>query len=380
MREVLVDIDRWRAAGHRVAIARVVEVEGSAPRGPGATMAVSDHGEAAGSVSGGCVEGAVLTEALAVLEEETPRLVHYTISDDDAFAVGLTCGGTIHVFIEPLGCSDGSCFVEELYRVLHQALDASEPIALVTEIAGPRVGATLVVRSVSEPHGSLGAPDLDAAVARDARRELTVGHSGVRHYGPSGEARRVDVAVFVHSFPPPPHMIILGAVDLAGALVRVAKLLGFRVTVCDARSVFATEQRFPMADKVVVEWPDRYLAEVGKTLGPRDAVCVLTHDHKFDVPAIIVALDTEVGYLGVMGSRRTHADREQRLRAAGVGARALKRLMAPIGLNIGARRPEETAISICAEIIAVRAGRPASSLRDTTQPIHSSVEEPGTQV
>jgi len=178
------------------------------------------------------------------------------------------------------------------------------------------------------------------------------------------------VAVFIESFASPPQMIVFGAVDFTAALVKVAKVLGYRVTVCDARAVFATHQRFPQADDVVVDWPDRYLAKVGADLGPRDAVCVLTHDHKFDVPAILAALDTNVGYLGAMGSRRTDADRVARLRDAGVGDAELARLMAPVGIDIGARTPEETAISIGAEIIASRTGRPAPSLRASDGPIH----------
>jgi xanthine dehydrogenase accessory factor len=165
-------------------------------------------------------------------------------------------------------------------------------------------------------------------------------------------------------------MVIIGAVDFTASLVKVAKVLGYRVTVCDARSAFATPTRFPMADEVVVAWPDRYLAEVGKELGSRDAVCILTHDMKFDVPAVASALDTPVGYVGAMGSRRTTEDRAARLRQAGVSESALARLMAPIGLDIGARSPEETAVAICAEIVALRAGRAAPSLRDSEGPIH----------
>jgi xanthine dehydrogenase accessory factor len=192
----------------------------------------------------------------------------------------------------------------------------------------------------------------------------------VRHYGPSGEARQDDVMVFIESFAPPPQMLIFGAVDFTAALSRVAKVLGYRVTVCDARPVFATTQRFPFADAVVVDWPHRHLEKVGSELGPRDAICVLTHDPKFDVPAVIAALDTAVGYLGAMGSRRTTEDRNDRLRAEGVTDTQLERILAPIGLDLGARTPEETAISICAEIIALRSGRSAPSLRSTSGDIH----------
>jgi xanthine dehydrogenase accessory factor len=362
LREVLDDIERWRSAGRRVALARVVGVEGSGPRLPGAAMAVTEDGEVAGSVSGGCVEGAVLTEALEVLEAAAPKLLTYGIADEDAFAVGLTCGGTIHVFVQPLDWS--------IYEASRDAIRAEEPAALATIVEGPQAGATVLVRPGVHAMGGLGDPDLDRVVARDALAELAAGITTMRHYGVHGEARRQDVAVFIESFAPPPQLIVFGAVDFTAALVKVAKVLGYRVTVCDARAVFATHQRFPQADDVVVDWPDRYLAKVGADLGPRDAVCVLTHDHKFDVPAIQAALDTDVGYLGAMGSRRTNADRLARLREAGVDEARLDEVMAPIGLDIGARTPEETAISICAEIIASRTGRSAPSLRASEGPIH----------
>jgi xanthine dehydrogenase accessory factor len=257
-----------------------------------------------------------------------------------------------------------------MYEVLRDALRAEQPVALVTMVAGPCIGAKLLLRPDTDAMGSLGDPDLDRVVTRDGLGELAAGRSGTRHYGPHGEARQDEVAVFVESFAPPPRMVIFGAVDFTAALVRVAKVLGYRVTVCDARPVFATHQRFPLADEVVVDWPDRHLAVVGATLGPRDAVCVLTHDPKFDVPAIIAALDTQVGYVGAMGSRRTHDDRVTRLREEGVDEVGIARVMAPIGLDIGARTPEETAVSVCAEIIALRTGRAAPSLRDSSGPIH----------
>jgi xanthine dehydrogenase accessory factor len=217
----------------------------------------------------------------------------------------------------------------------------------------------------------LGDADLDRVVARDALGELEAGLTSTRHYGAHGEAREREVSVFIESFAPPPHMVIFGAVDFTAALSRVAKLLGYRVTVCDARAVFATVARFPAADEVVNDWPDRHLAKIADDLGPRDAVCVLTHDHKFDVPAIMAATATRVGYIGAMGSRRTHAQRVERLREAGITDGALARVMSPIGLDLGARTPEETAISICAEIIARRTGHTAPSLRDAEGPIHT---------
>ncbi len=269
-----------------------------------------------------------------------------------------------------------------LYETLRDCLLTEEPVALATvvEVAsegtdgspGPdfELGAKLVVRPGEEPLGTLGDPDLDRVVVRDALGALASGLSDVRHYGRRGEARQREVSVFVEAFAPPPRMIIFGAVDFTAALARVAKVLGYRVTVCDARPVFATPARFPMADEVVVDWPDRYLTKVGAELAGRDAVCVLTHDPKFDVPAIVAALRTGAGYLGAMGSRRTHAERTARLRDAGVDEESIGRVMAPIGLDIGARTPEETAVSICAEIIALRTGRDVPSLAQASGPIH----------
>lgn len=374
MKDLLPEIERWRGDGKRVALARVVRLEGSGPRDPGAAMAVNSDGEVVGSVSGGCVEGAVLTEGLSVLRRGEPRLVTYGVADDDAFAVGLTCGGTIHIFIDQFDAA-----VDE---AISDAIGSGPPAALATVIEGPGTGSKLLVRpggqppggpGVSpEPIGTLGNSDLDRVVTRDALAELEAGRTSTRHYGPRGEARREEgVTVFVQSFADPPRMVIFGAIDFTAALARVGKVLGYRVTVCDARPVFATPARFPMADEVVTDWPHRYLAEVGATLGSRDAVCVLTHDPKFDVPAILAALDTKVGYLGVMGSRRTHEKRLARLVEAGMPDAGLARLMAPVGLDIGARTPEETAVAICAEIIASRTGsRETPSLRDTNGPIH----------
>src|SRR5690349_3218397 len=346
MKEVLNDIERWRAAGEKVAIARVVGTEGSSPRDPGATMAVSERGEVAGSVSGGCVEGAVVTEALKVLAGERERgVITFGYSDDEAFAVGLTCGGTIHLFIEPI---EWTALDDDLVA----GLRADRAQALATVIEGPGIGSRLLLtQSSASSQGTLGNDELDRVVGRDARGELESGTTTVRHYGPCGEAREESVSVFIESFVPAPHMLVFGAVDFTGALVKVAKILGYRVTVCDAREVFATARRFPEADEVVVDWPHRLLEREGPTLGPRDAVCVLTHDHKFDIPAIVAALATDVGYLGAMGSRRTHAERSERLRAEGVDDAGIDRIMAPIGLDLGGRTPEETAISICAEII-----------------------------
>ncbi|MGH9138681.1 MAG: XdhC family protein [Acidimicrobiales bacterium] len=388
MRELLGDLDRWRQAGKRVAIARVVDTEGSGPREPGAAMAVTEDGEVAGSVSGGCVEGAVVTEALEILRTGDRRVVSFGYSDEDAFAVGLTCGGTVHLFIEQLlrspatqavpgrssagasSLASGEPSDVAWYDELATAVRTEEPVALATVIDGPGTGGKLLVRPDVPPLGTLGDPDLDRVVARDALGELASGLTGVRRYGPHGEAREDTVVVFVESFAPP-RMFVFGAVDFTGALVRVAKVLGYRVTVCDAREVFATKRRFPLADDVVVDWPDRLLARVGASLTERDAICVLTHDAKFDVPALLGALETRAGYIGAMGSRRTHADRVARLQEAGVDEAGLARIRAPIGLDLGARTPEETAVAICAEIIADRTRRVGvHALRDTSGPIH----------
>ncbi len=272
----------------------------------------------------------------------------------------------------------------QLFDRLAELLADEVPVALATVIDGPGsdgpgsdvtgTGRHLLVRRTTgegvEVLGTLGDEGLDRVVARDALGELSAGRSGVRHYGAHGEAREETVSVFVESFAAPPRMLVFGAVDFTAALVRVAKVLGYRVTVCDAREVFATTQRFPLADEVVVDWPDRLLAEVGPELRRRDAVCVLTHDVKFDVPAIVGALATSVGYIGVMGSRRTHDDRLGRLRDAGVTDEQLAWLRSPIGLDIGARTPEETAISIVSEIIALRTGRSTRALSATDGPIH----------
>jgi len=386
MRDLLNDFNLWRARGLRVAVARVVDVEGSGPREPGASMAVAENGEVVGSVSGGCVEGAVVSEALAVLNgEKKPGVVTFGYSDDEAFAVGLTCGGTIHLFIQSL---DMLYNEENILQVLEKNIGDHQPVGLATVISGPHIGASLLVTPDGLNVGSLGNSELDRIVSRDAVGEIEAGSTGVRHYGTSGqttpedlidvsrfddESEKYMVRIFVESFSPPPQMWIFGAVDFTAALARVAKVLGYRVTVCDAREVFATRRRFPMADSVVVSWPGPLFEAEGGELGQRDAVCILTHDAKFDVPAIKGALATRVGYVDVMGSRKTHLKRLERLADAGINdPEQLSRLMSPIGLDLGSRTPEETAISICAEIIARRTGRNVPSLKDSDGPIHTN--------
>ena len=351
MKELLGHLERWQAAGKRAAIARVVEVAGSGPRDPGAAMAVNEDGEIVGSVSGGCVEGAVVEAAQEALASNVAALISFGYSDDDAFAVGLTCGGTIQLFVEPFDYDD------EVHSRLEASLRDGDAAVLATVITGPNTGAKLFQAVGSAAVGGLGDLGLDEAVRRDAAGELAAGTTRVRHYGMQGEAWREDVTVFIESFVPPAQMIIFGAIDFSAALSQVANVVGFRVTVCDARPAFATRARFPLAHEVVADWPQRYLGKVGADLTARDAICILTHDPKFDVPAIVAALETNVGYIGVMGSRRTHRERVARLLEAGVDGDGVARLHSPIGLDLGARTPEETAISICAEIISTRAGR-----------------------
>jgi xanthine dehydrogenase accessory factor len=302
-------------------VATVVERRGSAPRDPGASLALNDLGEIAGSVTGGCVEPAVIREAQEVLGGGPARLREYGIADDTAFEVGLACGGTVAILIAPLDLS--------LVPPLIAAVEADRAVAL-TMAAG---GATL------------GAQELQERPTGPVARLLEAGESALADV--DGDA------VFVHAVAPRPAMYVFGAIDHAAALARVGKLLGYRVTVCDARAAFVTPERFPEADELVVEWPDRFLARA-----PVDAstvICVLTHDEKFDVPALMRALETPAVYIGAMGSKVTTADREERLRAEGVDDAGLGRIHAPIGLAIGARSPEEVAVAIGAEIVEATA-------------------------
>ena len=363
MRDILPVLLQWSAAGRPAAVARVTNLVGSGPRLPGAAMAVAADGEVLGSVSGGCVEGAVVLEAGEVLQDGTPRQVEFGFSDTDAFAVGLTCGGTVAMYLE--------VFQAELWALVYERIQAGSPVAMISVINGAGVGSSMLIDDDGVSVGTLGDPELDRIAGRDAAGELAAGTpTSIRSYGPCGEANRTDATVFVETFAPPPRLVILGAMDFTAALVRTAKLLGYHVTVCDARPVFTTDARFPEADEVVVDWPHRYVQKVQPPLSERDAVAVLTHDHKFDVPAIAELLAGDVGYLGAMGSRRTNSERVELLRAAGVSGEALTRLHAPIGLDIGNRTPEETAIAICAEIVATRTGRTGVALRQTAGPIH----------
>lgn len=370
MQDVLAELVAiWRAGG-TAGVGTVVRTFRSAPRQPGAAMVVAPDGRVAGSVSGGCVEGAVYELARDVVETGTPVLERYGVSDDDAFAVGLTCGGIIDVFVEPVS----SATFPELADVAAD-IDDRRPVAVATVIEHPdadRLGRRLVVRPDTTV-GALGSARADAAVADDARGLLAAGRTAVLGYGPDGQRRGEGMRVFVASFAPSPRMLVFGAIDFAAALARQGAFLGYRVTVCDARPVFATAARFPTADEVIVDWPHRYLREQADSgaVGADTVVCVLTHDPKFDVPLLEVALRLpEVGYVGAMGSRRTHLDRLDRLRDAGLTEAELARLSSPVGLDIGARTPEETAVAIAAEIIELRWGGQGRRLSELTGRIH----------
>jgi xanthine dehydrogenase accessory factor len=365
VRDVLDDLESWWRAGETVGIGTVVGTWKSAPRQPGAAMLVGPDGTAVGSVSGGCVEGAVYELAEVARESHAPVLQRYGVTDDDAFAVGLTCGGIIDVFVESVSRAS----FPELGEVIDD-IRAGRPVAvatLISDVEPGRVGRRLIVRPDTVA-GSLGSARLDDAVRDDARGLLLQGSTAIVHYGPDGERRGDDISVFVASYAPKPRMIVFGAIDFAAAVARVGAFLGYRVTVCDARPTFATAKRFPDADEVVVEWPHRYLAKT--EVDERTVVCVLTHDPKFDVPLLEVALKMPLAYLGAMGSRRTNEDRAMRLKELGFTSDDLARLHAPIGLDVGGRTPEETAVSIAAEIIQARWGGSGSQLRHVSGPIH----------
>jgi xanthine dehydrogenase accessory factor len=366
MRKIAADLRRWYHDGATVGLATVVRVSGSVPRQPGASMAVGPNGAVVGSVSGGCVEGAVYELAQQVISSGEPVLRTFGYSDDDAFAVGLTCGGEITLYVEPVS-SQRQPWLGDVFA----SLDAGEPVALARVVDGS--GRSLGVWA-ERSAGSLGNGGLDAAVSDDARGLLSAGQTGERHYGPRGERRRDEVTVFVQAFAPPPRLYVFGAIDFAAAVVRIGAFLGYTVTVCDARPVFATRSRFPAAHDVVVEWPHRFLARVAAQGGvdERSVITVLTHDPKFDVPLLEIALRTPAAYVGAMGSRRTHEDRLDRLRERGMTATELARLRSPIGLDLGARTPEETAVSIAAEIIQCRWGGSGRPLATTVGTIHRS--------
>lgn len=389
MRDVLRELMAWYDVGETVGVGTVVATFQSAPRPPGASMLVGPAGDAVGSVSGGCVEGAVYDLAETVVASGEPVLQRYGVSDDDAFAVGLTCGGILDVWVEKVSRET----FPELGDIAAD-IEAGRPVALATVIEHPDpawLGRRLVVRpegivrdetdpqpgsagaETSRTIGSLGSARADDAVRDDAIGLLAAGHNATLTYGPDGERRGEGMRVFVWAFAPKPRLLVFGAIDFAAAVARVGAFLGYHVTVCDARPVFATTSRFPDADEVVVDWPHRYLKaehEAGR-IDPRTVLTVLTHDPKFDVPLLEVALRLpDLAYVGAMGSRRTHDDRLVRLREAGLTEDEIARLSSPIGLDLGARTPEETAISIAAEIIAGRWGGTGERLAHTEGRIH----------
>lgn len=402
MLDIAAELWRWWSDGHEFAVATVVATGGSAPRPPGAALAVAADGTALGSVSGGCVEGAVYELCVEVLRTSTPTRESFGYSTEDAFAVGLTCGGTVDIAVRPVRPGADPAAGLALSRAA-----AGEPVALATVLDGPaemrgrclavtpdgHTHGSLVTGGEAEPVGDAGSPATgvsgsvdEGTVVAETRAMLDAGRTGILRTGCFTETDEdasctsppPTLDVFVHTVTTPPRLIVFGAIDFAAALVRAGKTLGYQVTVCDARPVFTTASRFPEADEVVVEWPHRYLART--STDARTAVCVLTHDAKFDVPLLEAALrrpaTEQLGYVGAMGSRRTHAQRLRELTERGLTNQELSALHAPIGLDLGARTPEETALSILAEIIAVRRGGSGEPLGATGGPIHHDLERP----
>jgi len=325
MREILSDLNRWLAGGEPVALATVVWAQGPSPRPVGSHMAVTGSGQMAGSVSGGCVEGAVIQEAEEVLSGGPPKRLRYGVVDEGGWEVGLACGGTIEVYLEPLG---------PIHRRLLEALGSDEMVALVTRLDG---GGHLL----AWPDGRM---EGDTTLAPEAEH-LFPGPLAELHPHPEGDR-------FVQVFAPPPTITIVGAVHLAQPLVRLAQVMGFRTRVVDGRRAFATRERFPTADELVVAWPQEALTP--RHLRPQDAVVILTHDQKFDVPALEAALRSPVGYIGLLGSRTTQDKRKRALAERGFSAGEMARIHGPVGLDLGGETPEEIALEILAEIVAVR--------------------------
>ncbi|WP_432038006.1 XdhC family protein [Streptomyces cucumeris] len=378
MLDIAAELHRWCQEGRDFAVATVVAVHGSAPRQPGAALAVDADGTAIGSVSGGCVEGAVYELCQEALTTGETVRTRFGYSDEDAFAVGLTCGGVIEVLVTPVPAAD-TVLRPVLAAAVRSAADGGAAVALARVTDGPDglLGRALLVRPDGTYEGTLGGPEgataadraaLDRGAAGQARALLDTGRTASVVIGAEGSRCGRPVTLLVESSVAPPRMIVFGAIDFASALVRIGKFLGYHVTVCDARPVFAAAHRFPEADEVVVDWPHRYLETTG--VDARTVLCVLTHDAKFDVPLLERALRMPVGYVGAMGSRRTHRDRLRRLREVGLGETELARLRSPIGLDLGAHTPEETALSIAGEIVASRRGGSGVPLTGAHTPIH----------
>ncbi|WP_433262397.1 XdhC family protein [Micromonospora vinacea] len=392
MPDVFDEVHRRCRDGEPVALATVVATWHSAPQPPGAAMVVATDGTVVGSVSGGCVEADLYERARRVLDTGQPELCRYGISDDDAYTVGLTCGGILDVFVERVDADA----LPALDAVAAARRDG-RPAAIVTCVAAdanappaddppaddgcsPGVGPTDPARRLGRrlvltgqrTVGSLGDDRLDDAASADALGLLAAGRSGMLRYGYHGQRRGGGIDLFVTAYATPPRMIVFGAIDFAAAVARIGAFLGYRVTVCDARPVFATARRFPEADEVVVQWPHRYLRTelAADRLDGRTVVCVLTHDPKFDVPLLELALRHPLAYVGAMGSRRTHDERHKLLSEAGLNPEQLARLASPIGLDLGGRTPEETAVSVAAQIVAARWGGTGRPLAALDGPIH----------
>jgi xanthine dehydrogenase accessory factor len=364
-----ITVTEWLDAGRTVAAGTLVGVEGSAPLNVGASVYIDANGTIEGSVTGGCVESAVAQEALAMLEDDRPpRLVTYGISDELAGTVGLMCGGIVHIFIHPIRDDAREAALAGL-----AAIRDEHPAAVATLMDGEYAGRKLYVDATSTV-GSLGVtPLLDRNVTQEARGLAVQGRSTVRAFGPDGASLGSGLRVHVAAFAEAPRMVIFGAIDFASALAPLAKGLGYRVTIADPRQAFLDSPRFSSVAQTIVAWPQKVLADM--TLGPRDAVLVFTHDPKLDVPAVQAALDTDAGYIGALGSRRTTLDRNARLIEAGVAEEEIARVYAPCGLDIGSSTVEETAVAILAEIIARRAGREGNSLRHGSGSIRRDDEE-----
>ncbi len=360
MNELLPELDAWRADGVSAARAVVVRVFGSAPRPPGAVLLVADDGRLAGSVSGGCVEGAAFEQVEGARASNRALVIRYGISDEQAWDVGLACGGTIDVLVEPRVRSEviGAARTGGVCVAIPLPADApSAEFGPVTPGVGEASPEVVLVGADGLLRGSLGSPAADAQLRTAALTALDRGESGTVLI----EGRQV----FLEAYPIKPRLVVVGAVEVARFLVRFARELGYETIVVDGRATFATPSRFPDVDQLIVGWPDEVADDIG--LGPRDAVAVLTHDVKFDEPAIVEALRRNCRYVGAVGSRKTQGDRRERLREAGLTDAELDRLRGPVGLDLGGRAPAETALAIMAEIVAERRGGTGRPMRERAQ-------------
>jgi xanthine dehydrogenase accessory factor len=348
----------WLREGRRVAAGLLVGIDGSAPLHAGASVYIDTDATIEGSVTGGCVESAVAQEAMSMMAADAPpRLVTYGISDELAGTVGLMCGGIVHIFIHELTTASAEATLRGLDSLVQE-----RPSAVATLLDGPGAGSKLYVDE-STSAGSLGGRLLDANVEREARGLVSHGRTTVRHFGNDGTTLGTGLRVHVATHAERPQMLILGAIDFSAALATIANGMGYRVTIGDPREAFLSSARFSASARTLAAWPQEVIEQLSP--GPRDAVLVFSHDPKLDVPALLAAFATRAGYIGALGSRKTTAEREQRLRDAGASDEDLARLHAPAGLDIGAATVEETAIAVLAEITAHRAARSGVSLRDS---------------